>query len=150
MPMGIVMDTTPINLQTIGSMLRQGNQKSAYSQSHAPRSFSFARIAPLFVERGRCTWAVVLLGLHAKEFFTMKVQRTIWRVSLFSASACAVVLLATGNVAGQPNPTNVRATFQQIQGSAYPKAFTIPESGSLLILGSALAVVARQLRRWNT
>ena len=84
----------------------------------------------------------------------MTVQRRIWRAMLFVASVCAVILLATGIVAGQPNATNVGATFQQIQGGAYrtlgtsvDSAFAIPESGGLLILGSAFAVVARQLRR---
>ncbi len=84
----------------------------------------------------------------------MTVQRQIWRTTLFVASACAVIFLATGNVAGQPNAANVSATFQQIQGSAYrtfgtstDSTFAIPESGGLLILGSAFAIVARQLRR---
>jgi hypothetical protein len=84
----------------------------------------------------------------------MTVQRQIGRAILFGASACAVIFLASGKVAGQPSVTKVGATFQQIQGSAYrtlstsaDSTFAIPESGGLLILGSAFAVVARQLRR---
>jgi hypothetical protein len=79
----------------------------------------------------------------------------IWRASALVGSVAMVVLLATQRAAGQPPATNVAGTLQLIPQAntarlglaGASKLPAMPESASLLLLGSAFAVVARQLRR---
>ena len=81
----------------------------------------------------------------------------IWSTSALVGSVTMVVLLATQRASGQP-PANISGTVQRIPQSiltntealnvqAISPLPAIPESASLLLLGSAFAVAARQLRR---
>jgi hypothetical protein len=82
----------------------------------------------------------------------------IWRASALVGSVMMVVMLATQRAAGQPPTTNISGTVQRnpqsiltnteaLNVQAIAPLPAIPESASLLLLGSAFAVVARQLRR---
>ena len=78
----------------------------------------------------------------------------IWRTTALVGSVTMVVLLATQQASGQP-PASISGTVQRIPQSILTNTDAaraaslpaIPESASLLLLGSAFAVVARQLRR---
>jgi hypothetical protein len=74
-----------------------------------------------------------------------------WRALALAASVAVVVLLATQRAAGQPSDTvagDPDQTGQSISTAIDRLApFEIPESGSLVLLGSAFVVVAQQLRR---
>jgi hypothetical protein len=78
----------------------------------------------------------------------------IWRTSALVGSVTLVVLLSTQGAAGQP-PAATAALVPQTMllsagslaadtGSTLP---VLPESASLLLLGAAFALAARQLRR---
>jgi hypothetical protein len=75
-----------------------------------------------------------------------------WRAGVLAAGVAVVLLLATQRAAGQPSGTSVfnggEPAVQHVALSAETSTFPeIPESGSLLLLGSAFVVVAQQLRR---
>jgi hypothetical protein len=85
----------------------------------------------------------------------------IWRSGALAASIAMVVLLSTQRASGQPPAVSTVSTVSTVQ--RIPQALltnadavtvqpastlpAIPESASLLLLGSAFAVAARQLRR---
>jgi hypothetical protein len=75
-----------------------------------------------------------------------------WRAGALAAGIAVVLLLATQKAAGQPNGTNASGTAHVVQLSVPTDPDTsnfpaIPESGSLIVLGSAFVIVAQQLRR---
>jgi hypothetical protein len=79
----------------------------------------------------------------------------IWRAGALVGSVALIVLTSTQGAAGQP-PTSASGSVPLITESVLMTAGTfpskaslpaIPESGSLLLLGSAFALAARQLRR---
>jgi len=78
----------------------------------------------------------------------------IWRTSALVGSVTLVVLLSTQGASGQPPATAAPLMPQSMllnadslatrAGSTLP---VLPESASLLLLGTAFALAARQLRR---
>jgi hypothetical protein len=75
-----------------------------------------------------------------------------WRAGALAASIAVVLLLATQRAAGQPTGTDPGSPLQLVHqnsaGSTGVSSFpALPESGSLLLLGSAFVIVAHQLRR---
>jgi hypothetical protein len=81
----------------------------------------------------------------------------IWRASALAGSVALVVLLSTQGAAGQPPasagsavsiiPQSILMNTDNPASGPASKLPGMPESASLLLLGSAFAVVARQLRR---
>ena len=81
----------------------------------------------------------------------------IWRTSALAGSVALVVLLATQGAAGQPSssagstlplvPQSILMNADSLASRAGSRLPVIPESAGLLLLGSAFALAARQLRR---
>ena len=75
-----------------------------------------------------------------------------WRAGVLAAGIAVVVLVATQRAAGQPTGADPGVSGQTARQPVTAAAEqsnmpVIPESGSLLLLGSAFVVVAHQLRR---
>jgi hypothetical protein len=80
----------------------------------------------------------------------------IWRTSTLAGSIALVVLLTTQGAAGQPPagasgasllPEGVLMSADSLSSRAGSRLTALPESASLLLLGTAFALAARQLRR---
>jgi hypothetical protein len=72
-----------------------------------------------------------------------------WRAGALGLSIAVIVLLATQTAAGELNRLEAAGIGPSVQTMTTPAETSrgIPESGSLMLLGSAFVVVAQQLRR---
>ena len=73
-----------------------------------------------------------------------------WRAGALGVSIAVIVLLATQTAAGELSRLEAAGIGPSVVQTTTTPAETsrgIPESGSLMLLGSAFVVVAQQLRR---
>ena len=72
-----------------------------------------------------------------------------WRAGALGLSIAVILLLATQTAAGELSRLEAASIGPVVQTITTPSEMSrgIPESGSLMLLGSAFVVVAQQLRR---